>query len=198
VSSARRPRRNDAGEFASGARKQTQMRFYRCHLFRVIVPAGHVERPALFYSALLGAAGSRRRRVGTISTAREQYSPATIPRPDGDGHNAKPLPEPIYFAVDDLESIYDKCRDSGASFSSAVVPAGPLGRVAQRAWGERSSMRQIRSAIRCAALAETRFLRARPIMNHENNEAAEDHPMDVDLVEQDEFRAEAHHFSQRE
>jgi hypothetical protein len=36
------------------------------------------------------------------------------------------------------------------------------------------------------------------MMNHENNEAAEDHPMDVDLVEQDEFRAEAHHFSQRE
>jgi hypothetical protein len=69
-----------------------------------------------------GAAGSRRRRVNTISTAREQYLPATIPRPDGDGHNAKPLPEPIYFAVDDLESIYDKCRDSGASFSSAVVP----------------------------------------------------------------------------
>jgi hypothetical protein len=52
-------------------------------------------------------------------------------------------------------------------------------------------MRQIRSAIRCASLAETRFLRARPMINHENNGPAEDDPMDVDLVRQDEFRAGA-------
>jgi hypothetical protein len=51
------------------------------HLFRVIVPVGRVERAALFYSALLGATGSGRRRVGTTSSPREQYLPATIPRP---------------------------------------------------------------------------------------------------------------------
>jgi catechol 2,3-dioxygenase-like lactoylglutathione lyase family enzyme len=109
------------------------------HLFRVIVPVGDIERAALFYSALLGAAGSR------VSPGRHYFEcEGTIlacydPQADGDGRNAKPLPEPIYFAVDDLESIYDRCRDSGASFSSAVVPgAGPLGRIARRPWGERS------------------------------------------------------------
>ena len=109
------------------------------HLFRVIVPVGDIERAALFYSALLGAAGSR------VSPGRHYFEcEGTIlacydPQADGDGRNAKPLPEPIYFAVDDLESIYDRCRDSAASFSSAVVPgAGPLGRIARRPWGERS------------------------------------------------------------
>jgi catechol 2,3-dioxygenase-like lactoylglutathione lyase family enzyme len=109
------------------------------HLFRVIVPVSDIERAALFYSALLGAAGSR------VSPGRHYFEcEGTIlacydPQADGDGRDAKPLPEPIYFAVDDLEAIYDKCRDSGASFSSAVVPgAGPLGRIARRPWGERS------------------------------------------------------------
>jgi catechol 2,3-dioxygenase-like lactoylglutathione lyase family enzyme len=81
------------------------------HLFRVIVPVSDIERAALFYSALLGAAGSR------VSPGRHYFEcEGTIlacydPQADGDGRDAKPLPEPIYFAVDDLESIYVKCRD---------------------------------------------------------------------------------------
>jgi hypothetical protein len=103
--------------------------------------------------------------------------PCYDPQADGDGHNAKPLPEPIYFAVDDLGSIYDKCRDSGASFSSAVVPgAGPsAGSRGDLGKSDRST-RQIRAANRCAALAEARCLRARPMINHENNGLAEDDP----------------------
>lgn len=109
------------------------------HLFRVIVPVGDIERAALFYSALLGAAGSR------VSPGRHYFEcegailACYDPQADGDGRNAKPLPEPIYFAVDDLESIYASAVTAGASLSFAVVPgAGPLGRIARRPWGERS------------------------------------------------------------
>jgi len=109
------------------------------HLFRVIVPVGDIERAALFYSALLGAAGSR------VSPGRHYFEcEGTIlacydPQADGDGRDAKPLPEPIYIAVDDLESMYTSAETAGASFPVAVVPgAGPLGRIARRPWGERS------------------------------------------------------------
>jgi catechol 2,3-dioxygenase-like lactoylglutathione lyase family enzyme len=109
------------------------------HLFRVIVPVGDIERAALFYSALLGAAGSR------VSPGRHYFKcEGTIlacydPQADGDGRDAKPLLEPIYIAVDDLESMYVSAVTAGASFSSIVIPgAGPLGRIARRPWGERS------------------------------------------------------------
>jgi catechol 2,3-dioxygenase-like lactoylglutathione lyase family enzyme len=109
------------------------------HLFRVIVPVGDIERAALFYGALLGAVGLR------VSPGRHYFEcEGTIlacydPQADGDGRGALPLPEPIYIAVDDLESTYASAKTAGASFSSAVSPeVGPLGRIAQRPWGERS------------------------------------------------------------
>lgn len=108
-------------------------------LFRVIVPVRDIERAAHFYSALLGAAGQR------VSPGRHYFDcEGTIlacydPQADGDGHVAKPLPEPIYIAVDDIESTYACAEKAGASLSAVVVPdVGPLGRIAQRPWGERS------------------------------------------------------------
>jgi catechol 2,3-dioxygenase-like lactoylglutathione lyase family enzyme len=109
------------------------------HLFRVIVPVSDIERAAHFYGALLGAVGQR------VSPGRHYFEcEGTIlacydPQADGDGRVAKPLPEPIYIAVDDLESTYARAEAAGASLSAAVVPdVGPLGRIAQRPWGERS------------------------------------------------------------
>lgn len=109
------------------------------HLFRVIVPVSDIGRAAHFYGALLGAAGER------VSPGRHYFEcEGTIlacydPQADGDGRVATPLPEPIYIAVDDLESTYRRAEAAGASLSTAVVPdVGPLGRIAQRPWGERS------------------------------------------------------------
>jgi catechol 2,3-dioxygenase-like lactoylglutathione lyase family enzyme len=109
------------------------------HLFSVIVPVSDIERAAHFYGALLGAVGQR------VSPGRHYFEcEGTIlacydPQADGDGRVAKPLPEPIYIAVDDLESTYARAEAAGASLSAAVVPdVGPLGRIAQRPWGERS------------------------------------------------------------
>lgn len=81
------------------------------HLFRVIVPVGDIDRAARFYGALLGDAGQR------ISPGRHYFDcEGTIlacydPGADGDGHAATPLPEPIYIAVDDLESHLWARRD---------------------------------------------------------------------------------------
>ena len=109
------------------------------HLFRIIVPVSDIERAAHFYGVLLGLAGQR------VSPGRHYFEcEGTIlacydPQADGDGRVAKPLPEPIYIAVDDLDSTYASAETAGASFSAAVVPnVGPLGRIAQRPWGERS------------------------------------------------------------
>lgn len=109
------------------------------HLFRVIVPVGDIDRAASFYGIVLGSAGER------ISPGRHYFDcEGTIlacydPRADGDGGIATPLPEPVYIAVDDLESTYERAGEAGASFSPATVPdVGPLGQIATRPWGERS------------------------------------------------------------
>jgi catechol 2,3-dioxygenase-like lactoylglutathione lyase family enzyme len=98
-------------------------------LFRVIVPVRDIEAGARFYEAVLATKGAR------ISPGRHYLDcEGTIlavfdPQADGDGYDAKPLPEPIYFAVDDL----------GATFPSATIPeVGPLGEIARRPWGETS------------------------------------------------------------
>lgn len=109
------------------------------HLFRVIVPVGDIEHAARFYSTTLGLAGER------ISPGRHYFScEGTILAcydaiADGDDKGVKPLPEPIYIAVDDLEATYASAKSAGAAFSNAVVShVGPLGQIAQRPWGERS------------------------------------------------------------
>jgi extradiol dioxygenase family protein len=109
------------------------------HLFRVIVPVTDIDHAGRFYGTLLGLAGTR------VSPGRHYFDcEGTIlacydPESDGDGRGARPLPEPIYFAVDDLESSYQRAMAAGAFFAQEVVPdVGPLGRIAERPWGERS------------------------------------------------------------
>jgi catechol 2,3-dioxygenase-like lactoylglutathione lyase family enzyme len=108
-------------------------------LFRVIVPVGNIEAAAAFYRRVLRQPGQR------VSPGRHYFDcEGTIlacydPEADGDGHEARPLPEPIYIAVNDLETTFALARDAGAAFSDEVVPdVGPLGSIAVRPWGERS------------------------------------------------------------
>jgi catechol 2,3-dioxygenase-like lactoylglutathione lyase family enzyme len=108
-------------------------------LFRVIVPVANLERGVRFYRQVLGLEGQ------AVSPGRHYFDcEGTIlavydPRADGDPHDARPLPEPIYLAVDDLPEVLHRAQDAGASFSSEVVPdVGPLGEIAVRPWGERS------------------------------------------------------------
>jgi hypothetical protein len=94
------------------------------------------------------AAGASRPRPGaTRRRARRPRRAATsaaapralAARADGDGGEARPIPEPIYLAVDDLEATVRAAKAAGARLSPDVVPdVGPLGQIAQRPWGERS------------------------------------------------------------
>lgn len=109
------------------------------HLFRVIAPVGDIEAAALFYGALLGVVGWQVSPGRHYSECEGTILACYDPQADGDGRGAKALPEPIYIAVDDIDSIYACAQKAGASFSSAVVPdVGPVGRIARRPWGERS------------------------------------------------------------
>lgn len=108
-------------------------------LFRVIVPVTDIELAAQFYGRVLGAAGRR------VSPGRHYFDcEGTIlacydPSADGDDYHPKPLPEPLYFAVDDIEGAYRDAKDAGAHFPTTDIPGvGPFGEIATRPWGERS------------------------------------------------------------
>lgn len=108
-------------------------------LFRVILPVSDIGRAARFYEIVLGNAGQR------VSPGRHYFDCEGVvlacydPMEDGDGYEAKPIPEPVYLAVDDLQATFHNAKKAGASLSPAVVPdVGPLGEIAERPWGERS------------------------------------------------------------
>lgn len=107
-------------------------------LFRVILPVSEMERAARFYEAVLGVTGIR------VSPGRLYFDcGGTIlacfdPRADGDDYDPRPNPEWLYFAVDDIESAYEACRNAGATLCKRDVHGTPAGEIATRPWGERS------------------------------------------------------------
>lgn len=109
------------------------------HLFRVILPVNDLERAAEFYAAVLGSAG-RRVSPGRLYFDCEGTILACVdPRADGDGRDAVPNPEPVYFSVPDLRATWAACRRTGAAFPAGSPPGvGPLGEIARRPWGEES------------------------------------------------------------
>lgn len=109
------------------------------HLFRVLLPVTGIERAVQFYGSVLELAGERvspgRHYFDCEGTILACYDPAA----DGDGGTARPLPEPVYLAVDDLEATHFRAKLAGAVLSEVVDPdVGPLGEIAVRPWGERS------------------------------------------------------------
>jgi len=107
-------------------------------LFRVILPVSNIDQAARFYALALGSPGQR------VSPGRHYFDcGGTIlacfdPNADGDNYKPTPLPEWIYFAVDDLEATYEACKRAGAMFAPGDVHGDPAGRIARRPWGERS------------------------------------------------------------
>ncbi|NOT02381.1 MAG: VOC family protein [Phycisphaerales bacterium] len=107
-------------------------------LFRVVLPVSGIDRAAKFYEAVLGEPGMR------VSAGRHYFDCDGVilacfdPRADGDAWEAKPLPEWIYIAVDDLQRTYDTCAAAGAKMADGDVHGDPAGKIARRPWGERS------------------------------------------------------------
>src|SRR5262245_8472233 len=107
-------------------------------LFRVILPVSNIDRAAKFYEAVLAMPGFR------VSPGRHYFDcDGTIlacfdPNADGDNFAAKPLPERLYFAVDNPEATYESCKKAGATLAPGDVHGDPAGQIATRPWGERS------------------------------------------------------------
>lgn len=107
-------------------------------LFRVILPVNDIDRAAKFYETVFGESGMR------ISEGRHYFDCGGVilacfdANADGDEYDCKPNPEWLYFAVDDLESIYASCISAGAAPAPDDVHGDPVGEIATRPWGERS------------------------------------------------------------
>ena len=99
-------------------------------IYRVILPVGDIEKAAEFYAVLLGNTGRR------VSAGRHYFDCGGVilacfdPRADGDGFDAKPNPDHVYFAVENLEEIFARARGLGCQ---EIEPA-----IGIRPWGERS------------------------------------------------------------
>lgn len=99
-------------------------------LFRIIIPVSNIEVAATYYSAVLEQPGKR------VSPGRHYFGCGSVilacfdPRSDGDPWDAKPNPDHVYFAVDDLDACYK--RVSGRPNGSILRP------VETQPWGERS------------------------------------------------------------
>ena len=107
-------------------------------LFRVIIPAGDLERSVRFYSALLDQPGMRVSggrhyfRCGAVNVA--VYSPR------GDNDPAEPRQNfgHVYFATSDLDACFKRAQQTGG-LSTEVGDGGlKMGEIATRPWGERS------------------------------------------------------------
>ena len=98
-------------------------------LFRVILPVDAIERAAAFYAHVLDMPGRR------VSPGRHYFDcGGTIlacfdPRADGDDFDARPNPDHVYFAVTDLEEVFDRARSAGCAKLDDAIRTQP--------WGER-------------------------------------------------------------
>lgn len=99
-------------------------------LYRVILPVSDIGVAERFYRLLLGIPGKR------VSPGRRYFDcGATIlacfdPMADGDGKQAKPNPDHVYLAVDNLEEVFQRAKGTGCRWIEAKIERRP--------WGERS------------------------------------------------------------
>ncbi|SFI26601.1 VOC family protein [Planctomicrobium piriforme] len=99
-------------------------------IFRVILPVSDIEQATNFYCEFLGQSGRR------VSPGRHYFDCGSVilacfdPRSDGDGFDAKPNPDHLYFAVSDLDAVFERARRLNCQ---EIEP-----HIAVRPWGERS------------------------------------------------------------
>lgn len=99
-------------------------------LFRVILPVTGIDRAATFYAALLGFPGVR------VSGGRHYFDCGGAilacydPRGDADDFDARPNPDHVYIAVDNLERFFERAQNAGCEYLEETIKTRP--------WGERS------------------------------------------------------------
>ena len=105
-------------------------------LFRIILQVADLDEAEAFYGTLLGDRG---RRIPRASRHYIDCGPVILAlvNPSIDDETAKPLPDYIYFAVKDLETIHARARDLNC-LSTEDVHGESAGAMVVRPWGERS------------------------------------------------------------
>ncbi len=102
--------------------------------FRLNVEVGNLQSAVSFYTQLLGIEG--RKQAG--SRCYFECGPVTLQVLDVSSlRQPHPAPKALYFAVNDLEAIYERARILKCLASEDVHDA-PSGGIAVRPWGERS------------------------------------------------------------
>ena len=108
-------------------------------LYRIILQVDNLDRAEEFYGKLLGDRGRRIPRgsrhyidCGTVILALVDVNGEGIP-----GLQPKPLPDYIYFAVNDVEAVYRRAQELQC-LSTKDVHGESAGDLVKRPWGERS------------------------------------------------------------
>ncbi len=127
-----------AGAFGGTSRGEGEAKPPAPRLYRVIVPVPDIERAASFYGELLAIEGQR------VSGGRHYLDCGGVilalyqPSGDGDEKAAQPLPEHLYFAVSDLEAVFERAKRLGGLSTETGDGGLAMGAIAARPWGERS------------------------------------------------------------
>ena len=101
-------------------------------LFRIVLQVEGLERSAAFYGTLLGDPGR------SVGGGRHYFDCGGVILALLDpGEGRKPLPDHVYFAVDDLEACHARAQAAGA-LAAWDVHGAPAGEIVRRPWGERS------------------------------------------------------------
>lgn len=108
-------------------------------LYRIILQVDNLDQAEEFYGKLLGDRG---RRIPRGSRHYIDCGPVILALVDVNGENIpglkpKPLPDYIYFAVDDAEAFHERARELNC-LSTEDVHGDSAGDLVKRPWGERS------------------------------------------------------------
>lgn len=105
------------------------------NLFRVILQVSDLDQAAEFYAKLLGDLGRR------IPYASRHYfdcgAVILALAPSVDKLESKPLPDFIYFSVNNLEEVHARATELNC-LAKANVHGAASGDIVVRPWGERS------------------------------------------------------------
>ena len=107
-------------------------------LYRIILQVDNLDRAEEFYGKLLGDRG---RRIPRASRHYIDCGPVILAlvdvRGEGPDRKPEPLPDYIYFAVDDVDAVHARARELNC-LSTEDVHGESAGDVVTRPWDERS------------------------------------------------------------
>lgn len=106
-------------------------------LFRIALQVGDLDQASAFYSKLLDDSGIRIARGSRHYFDCGGVILALVDVTAGAGEQPQPTPDYIYFAVDNLEELFERAKDLGCLAKDRFHDQN-AGEVVKRPWGELS------------------------------------------------------------